>query len=154
MASRKNDQNTFITLLLVIVLIAIIFLSYKVYQLNTLNTMNRNKISEQQDIVFESDNVNLVPSFFGGGRMNRNRWNFWPSNWSWNSSSELGDNSWSVNKYNGPGYQSGVGIRRFGNYCPYAGSCPLGGWKGCPYGEGCPGPQLPIEEVTEMPSLH
>ena len=148
--ASKNNQNLLISIILIIVLVAIIFLTFKVYNLYTLNTFYKEMDNRQEDIVFESDNVNLIPVL----RRNDDRWHFWPSNWSWNSDKELGKNKWHINKYNGPGYQGGVGARRFGNYCPYAGTCPYGEWKGCPYGAGCPGPRLPIEEVTRVPRLH
>jgi len=153
MASKKNNQNLLITIILVIVLIAIVFLTIKVYNLYTLNNYYRkidNSRSEDEDLIFESDNMNLIPI----APRYRNRWSFWPSNWSWNSNNELGNNSWNINKYVGPGYKSGLHPRPFGNYCPYAGTCPFGGWKGCPYGSGCPGPMnLPTYELTRLPSL-
>jgi hypothetical protein len=108
------------------------------------------KENQEEDLIFENDNTNLIPIY----PKYRNRWNFWPSNWSWNSNPEIGNNSWEINKYEGVGPRGGLAQRPFGNYCPYAGSCPFGGWKGCPYGKGCPGPQLPIEEVSRLPSLH
>lgn len=148
--ASKNNQNLFITIILVVVLISIIFLTIKVYDLYTLNNVYKKMNDYEEDIVFESDNVNLIPVY----PKFRNRWHFWPSNWNWKSNSELGNRSFTIDKYSGPGPRGGVAKRQFGNYCPYAGSCPLGGWKGCPYGSDCPGPEnLPFIEITKMPSL-
>jgi len=159
MASRNTqNSNLLITLILLIVLISIIFLTFKVYNLYSLNHSFEKKLDNynvnyedvEENIVFMNDNINLIPQV----NMQPNRWHFWPSNWSWTSGSELGKNNWQVNKYNGLGYKGGVAERPFGNYCPYAGSCPLGEWKGCPYGEGCSGPsRLPFEEIAKMPSF-
>lgn len=155
MATRNSQNlNLLVSSILIIVLIAIIFLSFKVYNLNNLNkSIQQSSISSDdnvEDIIFLNDNVNLVPVY----PPREQRWHFWPSNWSWKSGSELGKNNWTINKYNGVGHRGGVAQRPFDNYCPYAGSCPLGGWKGCPYGEGCPGPnRLPFNEIAKMSSF-
>lgn len=147
--AAKNNQTLFITVILIIVLISILFLTVKLYDLNTLNNYYKRVNTDDEESDYETENVNLIPV----RQTSTKRWHFWPSNWSWSSSPELGKQSWSINKYTGTGPRGGVRQRQFGNYCPYAGSCPFGGWKGCPYGPGCPGPFLPTIEVEKMPAF-